>query len=249
MHIKVALIDEGITNQTDLNFVELHENQFSKKSSHGTVIANLLAAESSAKTKYQGLIPNMPLYGYSLSADEMDTSVLVEGIETAINWDVDIISISMGTNKENNDLKNAILNAVNHGIVIICSAGNDPYEANYPASYNIPGVISVGAIGNDYNILPYTNVNSQIDIYAPGENIASFNKDNVDIKGYTGTSVAVPFITMACIYIRAYATSLNPEEVEELLIQSSNGYLAKWRYEQMEIKILDMEQLMKALNI
>ncbi|WP_049783326.1 S8 family serine peptidase [Mahella australiensis] len=174
---------------------------------------------------------------------------MVKAIETALSWNVDIISISMGTDIGNNDLRNVILNAVNHGIVIICSAGNDPYEANYPASFNIPGVISVGAIGNDYNILPYTNINPQIDIYAPGEDIASLINDNSKIIGYSGTSVSVPFITFACIYIKAYYSSLKPKEAENFLIKQTDTYLAKWRNEQREIKVLNMAKLMKSLSI
>jgi subtilisin len=213
------------------------------------VIANLLGACYEPNTGYRGLIPNMPLYGYSLSTDEMNTSSLIEAIKNVINWNVDIISISMGTNKENDNLQKVILNAVHRGIVVVCSAGNNPYDVNYPASYPIPGVISVGAIGNDYNILSYTNANSQVDIYAPGENIVSLTDNNTKVISYSGTSVAVPFVTLACIYIKAFSPSLNPAEVENFLIQQANNYLAQWRNEQREIKVLNMEQLVKSLNI
>lgn len=246
-NIKVAIIDQGITNQPNINFIKLYESNRNNESSHGTILANLFAAKFDSNSNYQGLIPDMPLYGYSLSADKMNASSLAEAIETVTTWGVDIISISMGTNKEDEHLKKAVQDAVSHGIVIICSAGNDPYEVNYPASFNIHGVISVGAIGNDYNILPNTNFNSQIDIYAPGENIASIPNVTSDIEVYTGTSVAVPFVTMACVYIKAYTESLNAEEIEEYLIKNTEMYLAKWRNQQMEIKLLDMSQLMKSL--
>lgn len=245
--IKVAIIDEGITKQLNINFVKLRTSQYTE-SSHGSVIANLLTAHFDNNTGYQGLIPNMPLYGYSLSSDEMNIFSLAEAIKTVIRWKVDIISISMGTNKGDKELENVVLDAVKHGIVVICSAGNNPYEMNYPASFNIPGVISVGAVGNDCNILPDTNVNMQTDIYAPGENIASFKDDAELIKEYTGTSVAVPFVTLACIFIKAYSNSLNPKEVEKFLKQNTDYHLVYWKNEQMEIKILDMEQLKKLLK-
>jgi len=246
--VKVAVIDEGITAQS-LNFIKLRQYQSNELPSHGTVIANLLGANLDTNKGYKGLMPDLPLYGYSLSSDEMDTVGLIKAIKTAINWNVDIIAISMGTNKDNDDLENTVKDAVDHGIVVICSAGNDPYEENYPASFDIPGVISVGAIGNDYNILPYTNVSSKIDIYAPGENIVSLSSDNSEPIEYSGTSVAVPFITLACIYIKAYSPSLDPTEVESYLIQQTDVYLAKWRNEQREVCLLDMAQLMKSLNV
>lgn len=246
--VKVALIDEGITRQPSLKFIKLRDNKENEVPSHGTIITNLLAAHLDDTSGYEGLIPDMPLYGYSLSVDEMDTSSLVKAIETVISWNVDIISISMGTNKSDNNLENVIQKAVNQGIVIVCSAGNDAYEENYPASFNIPGVVSVGAIGNDYNILNNSNVNSQIDIYAPGETIASFTNNSLEIHEYSGTSVSVPFVTMACIYIKAYNNSIKPEEIESFLLQHTSTYLAKWRNNQRVIKLLDMADLMKSLE-
>ena len=246
-HVKVAIIDEGIKKQSTINFVELRNSTANEEASHGTVIANLLGAQYDPKTGYHGLLPNIPLYAFSLSSNEMDTSNLTDVINTVINWNVDIISISMGTNTENDNLKIAIQDAVKNGIIVVCSSGNNPNQPNYPASYDIPGVISVGAIGDDYNILPYTNVNSQVDIYAPGENIISY--DGSEINEYSGTSVSVPFVIMACIYIKAYSPLLSPSEVENLLIQKSDTYLAKWQYEQRQIRVINMSALMDYLNI
>ena len=248
-NVKIALIDEDISNESLVNFIKLYKNQAGKRYSHGTMIANLLGARYDTNTGYQGLLPNITLYGYSIPTNEMNTSSLTEAITCVTNWNIDIICISMGTNKENVDLKNAILNTVHHGIVVICSSGNNPYDTNYPASFPIPGVISIGAIGNDYNILPYTNVNSQVDIYAPGENIVSLTDNSSKVMAYSGTSVAVPFVTLACIYIKAFSPSLNPAEVEDFLIQQTDSYLANWGNDQREIRVLNMKHLMKSLNI
>lgn len=247
-NIKVAIIDEGITKQS-LCFTRLRQYQESEIPSHGTLIANLLGAPKECRFIYHGLIPSIPLYGYSLSPNEMNTTSLANAIKTVTDWGVDIISISMGTNKENDELKKAVQNAINSGIVIICSSGNNPYDANYPASFIIPGVISVGAVGNNYNILPNTNVNSQVDIYAPGEDIASFSDDSAKVTQYSGTSVAVPFVTLACVYIKAYSPSLSPADVDEFLSHQTNTYLANWGREQRAIGILNMAKLKTALNI
>ena len=247
--VKVALIDEDISNKSLVHFTKLYKNQEGKKYSHGTTIANLLGARYDTNTGYQGLLPNITLYAYSIPDNEMNVSSLTEAIKCVTNWNVDIVCISMGTNKENVDLKNAILNTVHRGIIVICSSGNNPYDTNYPASFPIPGVISVGAIGNDYNILPYTNVNSQVDIYAPGEDIVSLTDNSSKVMAYSGTSVAVPFVTLACIYIKAFSPSLNPAEVENFLIQQTDSYLANWGNDQREIRVLNMKHLMKSLNI
>ena len=242
--VKVAIIDEGLTDQSTINYAKLKTDSSGEVFSHGNIIANLLAANMDNYTGFQGLISDIQLYGYSLSEDEMNAESLEQAIRTTANWGVDIISISMGTSIRDDKLELAIQEAIDENIVVICSSGNNPYKNNYPASFDIPGLISVGAIGNDYNILPVSNANSYVDIYAPGENINSLNCATSQVEEFSGTSVAVPFVTLACVYIKAYYSSLSPKEIENLLIQKSEYYYAGWGYSNKQIHLLNIEQLL-----
>lgn len=247
-NVKVAIIDEGIDNSPLIHLTKLRKTHPNIKS-HGSIITNLLGAQYDKTTGFKGLMPGVPIYGYSLSPEEMNTESLTVAINTVTDWDVDIINISMGTNKNNDELRNAILNAVHKGIVVTCSSGNNPDNANYPASFSIPGVISVGTIGNNYSIPTYTNSNPQVDIYAPGENIYSIIDNTTGVKEYSGTSLSVPFVTLACIYIKTISPTLSSADVEKVLVKQSDIYAVKWKNDQKSIRVLNMAKLIKSLKI
>lgn len=241
--IKVAIIDQGITEESGLNFNYLIKDNSIGSNNHGNVIANLLAAKYNPNTKYQGLIPGYPLYAYSLSKDDMSVHSLADAIRAVTNWKVDIICISLGTKNEDDYLEKAVKEALDQNILIVCSAGNFPNTKNFPAFFNLPGIISVGAIGADYNILPNTNTDSNIDIYAPGESIYSITTPNSTPAPYNGTSVAVPFVAASCIYLKKENPNLSAEEIERIIMQHSYQYEAKLNGNVSRINTLNFSNL------
>jgi hypothetical protein len=108
-------------------------------------------------------------------------------------------------------LREAVARAVNAGIVIIASAGNDGVcTPQFPAAF--PGVIAVAALGPDGPPL-WTNYGDWVDACAPGVDLVStffvrFNGDFPTINSYdpdrftgwaqwSGTSFAVPVVVAA----------------------------------------------------
>jgi subtilisin len=93
----------------------------------------------------------------------------------------------------------------------------------YPARY--PEVIGVGALTRYGEMAPYNNTGKEVDILAPGSDIISADITNGDpYSGYgkcSGTSQAAAHITAAVALMLATDPSLTPDEIRQILIESS----------------------------
>jgi Subtilase family len=124
-----------------------------------------------------------------------------------------ILSLSFGGQAPNPPgyLREAVASAVEAGIPIIASAGNDGVcTPQYPAAF--PGVVAVAALGPD-GPPPWTNYGDWVDACAPGTDLVStffdrFNGDFPTVNSYdpdrfsgwaewSGTSFAVPVVVAA----------------------------------------------------
>jgi len=134
--IKIAVIDTGVDfNHPDLfgwgsdgkviggyNFIE--ENQLPMDNNgHGTKVAGIIAADGSIF----GVAPKAKILAYKVSEDGEGVSaeLITRAIEKAIEDEADIINISLGVNKTNSKIDNAVNHALDNGIFVVTAAGND----------------------------------------------------------------------------------------------------------------------------
>ncbi len=118
----------------------------------------------------------------------IDTGLAAQALDKLAQWnsdndpsnDTNIASMSFGGTSDDPALHDAIVNALNHGILSVVAAGNDGYGSNYagntyPAAY--PEVLTVAATNTIGNITDYSSqgggssYNSSIikpDVAAPG---------------------------------------------------------------------------------
>lgn len=102
-----------------------------------------------------------------------DVSVIVDGIYYAINNGAQIINLSFGSIADPSSSEEEAINyAIDNGILVICSAGNEvSNQRHYPSSY--PGAISVTATRLDNKFAAaYANFGPDIDLAAPGGDIS-----------------------------------------------------------------------------
>lgn len=185
--IDVAVIDSGIDyNHPDLkssycggyDFVNEDDDPFDDNG-HGTHVCGIIAGNGAASdSRYRGVAPNVTLYVYKV-IDENGfgyASDVIAGIERAIdpNGDgdfsdrVDIISMSLGVSdgEEGGDpddiICQAVDRAVDAGVVVVASAGNDGWDIEKNTSrkftINSPACarkcIAVGAVTHIENSSP-----------------------------------------------------------------------------------------------
>lgn len=235
--VKVGVIDTGI----NLSHVDLKANikpgintintrkSPNDDNGHGTHVAGIIGALDN-DVGVIGVAPKADLYPIKVlnAAGSGTLADLIEGIQWAIDKQLDVISMSLsfGTATEEQlvPLHTYITKAYNAGITIVAAAGNSATTfTSYPARY--PEVLSIAA--TDINDDPaYFNSVGKIDFSAPGVNIYSTYK-----KSYaylSGTSMATPHVTGVVALIISQSrfdldedSKVEPAEVKQALMDAA----------------------------
>ncbi|MHA1778269.1 MAG: S8 family serine peptidase [Candidatus Heimdallarchaeaceae archaeon] len=235
--VKVAILDTGIDyTHPDLDDVYAGGYDFVDSDAdpkdghgHGTHCAGIVAAEDNG-IGVIGVAPKASIYAVRvLDAQGSGTiSDIVAGIDWAIDNNMDIISMSLGSSSGDSSLEAAIDRAYNAGIVVVAASGNDGQEAiSYPARY--ANAIAVGAIDSNHQLASFSNYGPEQDVVAPGVNIYStmptysvtltswwYGYSN-DYDQMSGTSMATPMVAGVCALILSANPNLSPAEVRNIL--------------------------------
>lgn len=164
--IKVGIIDTGIDfDHPDLHgfgplgriiggydYVNTNEKPLDTNG-HGTEVAGIIGANGS----FSGMAPKSQLFSYKVSStgESVSSEYIVQAIEHAITDKVNVINISLGVNRTNDELENAVDDAVKKGIVVVTAAGNGG-----------PDNETIGSPGRDINVITvgasYNNITSSL---------------------------------------------------------------------------------------
>ncbi|MFR2774656.1 MAG: S8 family peptidase [Anaerostipes sp.] len=228
--VKVALLDSGIDYQEGLEVKErvnlIAEDEeispmFEDASNHGTSIASLLVSQNN---KVDGINQNIELYSARILDEKKQAPIsrVVEGIYWAIEKDVNIISISFGTNQYSQALQQAVDDANKKGILVIAAAGNQGEDGTdnveYPAAFD--NVIAVGSVNSKAEISDFSSTGKEVDVVAPGEAVratGAFGETMVT----SGTSMAVPHVVGTASLLWQKDTSKSKEFIKDLLEESA----------------------------
>ncbi|MED4068420.1 S8 family peptidase [Priestia megaterium] len=196
--IKIAVLDSGISKIDELKHsISYSYNALDNtkttddKYGHGTMIGSIIAAKNNENI------------GVNKQAEILDIQVLddkgrgtvdsvTKGINKAIEEKADIINLSIGFSKDNIELKKAINNAVENGIIVVAAAGNNMgYQPDYPAKYH--NVISVSSIDKKNKIYDYA-AKGKIGVVAPGVKVPVINNKS-KLKYESGTSFSAAYVS------------------------------------------------------
>ncbi|MFD6443026.1 S8 family peptidase [Peribacillus sp. NPDC060186] len=248
--IVVAVIDTGCqTDHVDLkdriiggrNFTTDYNsdpNNFSDNAGHGTHVAGTIAATENNQGVI-GVAPLAKLLIVKVLAGNGSGSYewIINGIKYAVNWrgpngeKVRVISMSLGGKQDVPELHEAVKNAVNNEILVVCAAGNNGDgtpeidELSFPGSYQ--EVVEVGAVDLNKKIARFSESNKNVDLVAPGVEVWSTYKGGGYAK-LNGTSMATPHVSGGSALIikqseKEFERTLSEDEIYAQLIKRTDA--------------------------
>lgn len=172
-----------------------------------------------------GVAPKAHLYPVKVLGDDGSGSIqsIVQGIDWAIQNQMDIISMSLGCSVDPGPmLHNAVKRARAAGIIIVAASGNENTGVGWPAAYD--EVIAVGALDQTFGRAGFSNFGQELDVIAPGTDILSTYLNGSYAK-LSGTSMATPVVAGVIALIQSFCrkqgVQATPERIMQLIQERS----------------------------
>jgi len=235
--ITVAVLDTGYSDHKDLKGAIIKKKDFTNtgvndKEGHSTHCIGIIGARQN-KIGVIGVAPECRIISGKVLGNDGSGRIkwIIEGIKWAIEEEVDIISMSLGSAFPHPKLKRTIKEAIKKGIIVVCAAGNSGKKKNqntidYPAKYK--ETIAIGSYNNEGKRSDFSSVGDEIDVLCPGENIFSTYKNNSYVS-MSGTSMATPIaagvLALAIAKHRKYGGNTplqNQEQARQHLIKMAS---------------------------
>ena len=244
-NVTVAVIDSGCNDHKDLtaNIIDRFNlttdddgriDVVNDSFGHGTHVSGIIAATN--RSYPIGIAPQTKLLVIKVinAWGSSSFETLIKGIELAIDWRgpngerVDVINLSLGSAKDNGELKKVVDLAISKNISIVAAAGNEgdgtdkTTEKSYPGVYD--EVFQIGSTDQDFRITNFSNTNNTVDYVTPGASIFSTYTQN-DYETLSGTSMSAPqvsgIIALLLSYYKAKGIPYTQKTVEDFLNQNT----------------------------
>lgn len=188
---------------------------------HGTHVAGTIAAQDNGEG-ITGVTQNARIMALKFLSDEGSgtTEGAIEAILYANAMGVDFTNNSWG----GGGFSVALREAIASGPLFIAAAGNNnknnDQEPHYPASYELPNVISVAASDRLDQRASFSNYGQNtVDLAAPGKDILSSIPGN-SYASYSGTSMATPHVAGVAALILNHYPQSNRDQLKARLLHN-----------------------------
>jgi hypothetical protein len=197
---------------------------------HGTHVAGIIAAADDGNG-IVGIAPGARIHNLEvLGAYGATTmSAILEAVELVVQRkranpsQPMVVNLSLGRDMRTtrlNVLDQALAEAVEAGIVVVTSAGNDAVNAQTYSPAHAPGVITVGATDREDEFAAgFSNSGSSVDILAPGEDVVSVAEGSLLWSSMSGTSMAAAHVSGAAALFLSQNPTATPQVVFETMIR------------------------------
>jgi thermitase len=203
-----------------------NNNDVSDEHGHGTHIAGIIGAEHSG-----GISPHVSLmilkYFDAEATGAENLRHTIAAIRYAVKMGADIINYSGGGVVRSAEEESVIRWAAAQGVLVVAAAGNEGVNSDffhfYPADYDLPNILSVGAIDRNEQLMKVSNYGIHtVALAAPGKNIYS-TLPNGQYGYMSGTSQATAFATgVAALLIANDPAMRNPAALIQHLVSSAS---------------------------
>lgn len=235
-NVIVAVIDSGVNgDHIDLKGNVLPGKSFAEDGGtadhesgddHGTAMAALIAAHGHGPNHadgIMGLAPDAKILPIKRNVSVGGNANNIDGpIRYAVDHGAKVINMSFaGPYKLNGPEKSAIAYAVKHDVLLVAGSGNDgSSQPQYPAAE--PGVLAVGAVAKDGNVLGESDYGPHLRLIAPGEKIYSAGTGSATkYRQANGTSDATAYVSAAAALVRSKFPNLTAGQVANRLTKTA----------------------------
>jgi subtilisin family serine protease len=197
---------------------------------HGTHVSGVIVGQP-GQNGFVGVAPGARLMPLKFIDADGAGSVgdAVAAIDYAVANGARVINASWGGAFCSDILKQDIAAAVLSGTVFVNASGNRGRDLNkepeWPAAFQIPGKITVGAYNSAQFLSAFSNYGVLVDVAAPGESILSTvapapGQSEGQMCDKTGTSMATPFVSGVAALLISARPSLTAIQVVEAINSS-----------------------------
>lgn len=196
---------------------------------HGSHCSGTIAAKGNDGVGIVGVAWNARIMGVKfLSASGSGT---LEGAVQAINYankmGAKILSNSWGGGGFTQSLKDVIEQSNANGALFVAAAGNDSNNNDssptYPATYDVPNILSVAAINNKGAVASFSNFGrNKVHVAAPGVNVLSITTSGY--QSWSGTSMAAPHVSGIAVLLASQEPNLTGVEMKDRIIATSKPF-------------------------
>ena len=202
-------------------------------SAHGNSMAALLVSQ-----KY-GVAPDATLYTYQTATDgaassgsckqgaqELDT--IANLINQAIDDGAQIISISLSNNERSSEIKWAITRAINEGVIIVSSSGNEAIYDDFSHLGRWSGVVGVTAINTDGTFASYSSWGNGVVTAAVGGPVTIRDANTGELTTTSGTSNATALVSGMLALARQKWPEATTNQILQSLVHSGLNPNHEW---------------------
>jgi len=199
---------------------------------HGTHVAGIIGAQMNNSIGVAGVAPEAKIMALRF---DLDVASEVRAIDFAIQNGAKIINASYGGTTFSQSEYDAIERFEAVGGVFVAAAGNTGVDNDsvpmYPASYDLPNIISVAATDHTDTLASFSSGASSygeesVDLGAPGRFIRStITNDGTDASygRLSGTSMAAPHVAGAAALLRSLYPDAGHATIKDALLSSGHA--------------------------
>lgn len=230
--ILVGIVD----GMVDTSHVQLQNNiasfqQFNDEANnpnlniHGTHVAGIIAADPN-KGSVTGVAPSAKIVAGQFIGNDGGGSLgdAIVAMNYVASQGVKVINMSWGGAPCVQNLKSALKDLSNKGILIVTASGNEgvnsDYSPTYPAAFMLNNQINVAASTSDDYMIYFSNFGLKtVNVMAPGVNIFSTIPGN-KTEALDGTSMAAPMVTGTAALIWSAFPNATSQQIKTAILTS-----------------------------
>ncbi|MGW8397585.1 S8 family serine peptidase [Streptomyces lydicus] len=231
-NVIVAVIDSGVNgDHVDLKGNVLPGKSFAEDGGtadhesgddHGTAMAALIAAHGHGPNHADGIIglaPDAKILPIKTNDAGGPGSSIDGPIRYAVDHGAKVINMSFAGASLSHEEQSAVNYALKKDVLLVAGSGNSgSSKPLYPAA--APGVLAVGAVAKDGQVLAESNYGPHIRLIAPGEKIYSAGT-SMKYRQATGTSDATAYVSAAAALVRSKFPNLTAGQVANRLTKTA----------------------------